>query len=75
MRQRFFGPRWWKRKLAQYAEAKELLKEEQRQVQERDEMERRQRYEVSKELRNEGLDLLEIKKRRKKKKKRKEYKR
>jgi len=34
MRKRFFGSRWWKRKLARYAEAKERLEQERRQVQE-----------------------------------------
>lgn len=57
-----------------YAEAKELLQEEEKHAQEQENMERRRRYEISAELRNESLDLFEIKKRhtsKKKKKKRK----
>ncbi|KAL7555224.1 hypothetical protein ACHAWF_018875 [Thalassiosira exigua] len=67
MRQRFFGARWWKRKLERYAEAKELLEEEQRKEQAMEDRERRQRYEVSEELKNESMELFEIRKRRKKK--------
>ena len=67
MRQRFFVPRWWRRKLARYAEAKELLEEEQQKRKELDDLERRQRYEIAEELKNESLDLFEIKQRRKKK--------
>eukprot|EP00578_Thalassiosira_sp_NH16_P011340 CAMPEP_0181114180 /NCGR_PEP_ID=MMETSP1071-20121207/20739_1 /TAXON_ID=35127 /ORGANISM="Thalassiosira sp., Strain NH16" /LENGTH=57 /DNA_ID=CAMNT_0023198259 /DNA_START=51 /DNA_END=224 /DNA_ORIENTATION=- len=54
-----------------YAEAKELLEEEQRQTQEMEDMEMRQRYEISEELKNESIDIFEIKKRHKKKKKKK----
>lgn len=67
MRKRFFGSRWWKRKLARYAEAKELLERERHQVQELEDMERRQRYIMSEELKNESIELFEIKKRRAKK--------
>ena len=67
MRQRFFGPRWWRRKLARYAEAKELLEEVQQKQKELDDLERRQRYEIAEELKNDSLDLFEIKNRRKKK--------
>lgn len=70
MRQMFFGPRWWKRKLAVYGEAKELLEQEKRVAQEKEERERKQRYEMSEEYEKEAIDIWEIKKRRRKKKRR-----
>ena len=62
MRKQFFGTRWWKTKLAKYIEAKEMLEEERRQEQEIEDIERRQRYEISEELKNESIDIYEIKK-------------
>mmetsp|Transcript_40343 Transcript_40343/g.84407 ORF Transcript_40343/g.84407 Transcript_40343/m.84407 type:complete len:505 (-) Transcript_40343:57-1571(-) len=67
MRQRFFGPRWWKQKLGRYTEAKELLEQEKQKEQELEDIERKQRYIVSEELKNESMELFEIRKRRRKK--------
>ena len=61
MRKQFFGTRWWKTKLAKYIEAKEMIEEERQQEQEINN-ERRQRYEISEELKNESIDIYEIKK-------------
>ena len=66
MRQRFLGTRWWKSKLERYAEAKHLLEQEKLKDKELEEAERRQRYKVSEQLKNESMDIFEIKKRRRK---------
>ena len=60
------GTRWWKRKLERYAEAKQLLEEEKLRDQELEDAERRERYEVSEQLKNESMEMFEIKKRRRK---------
>lgn len=65
MRKLFFGEKWWKRKLALYTEAKELLTEERKRGQDEEDRERKQRHDVSEEFNQ--LEILEIKKRRRKK--------
>ena len=67
MRQRFMGVRWWKRKLERYAEAKERLKQEENTAQAMEIMERRQRYELARELSKQGSGFFEVKKRRRRK--------
>ena len=66
MRQRFFGSRWWKRKLTMYGKANKRVEMERRKEKESEDRERRQRYKISEELKNENIEM-EIKKRRKKK--------
>lgn len=54
MRQRFFGSRFWKRKLCRYAEARKQLELERRRSHELENKERIQQYALSGELKDES---------------------
>eukprot|EP00985_Skeletonema_marinoi_P009562 scaffold4459_cov103-Skeletonema_marinoi.AAC.3 len=67
LRQKFFGVRWWKRKLELYGIASQRVERDKKRENEIESMERKQRYEMAEALHNEGREFFDVKERRRKK--------
>ena len=67
LRQKFFGIRWWKRKLEMYDIAYQRVERDKKKEREIESMERKQRYEMAEALHNEDREFFNVKERRRKK--------
>ena len=67
LRQKFFGTRWWKRKLEMYGIAYQRVERDKKRESEIESIERKQRYEMAEALHNEDREFFNVKERRRKK--------
>lgn len=67
LRQKFFGVKWWKRKLEMYAIAYQRVERDKKRESAIESMERKQRYEMAEALHKEDMNFFDVKERRRKK--------